>query len=178
MTRATLAAALVVMVAACNGGPKSTAPRPPVPVDAQESAAVNKTTPNAGRFERGPQVTPVEQLIAWLDAQQRDGKPRLVRLPVVLARRGPGFSTVGARIGGASDALTVFVDDAKLGIGLADRARTACKDTPTCALWLEGYWRGQLDGDYTFEVTAVRDPIALDALVAAGFAEVEGEGGN
>lgn len=177
MTRASMVVATAIVLA-CNGGSKSTTLRPPSPGDAQGSGSVKMTPDSPGSFVRGPAVTPAEQLIAWLDSQQRNGEPRLVRLPVVLGKRGPKFSTVGARIGGAPDALTVFVDDAKLGIGLADRARTACKDAPSCALWLEGYWRGQQDGDYTFEVVTVRETIAPEALADASYAEVEGESGN
>lgn len=131
-----------------------------------------------GVFVRGAAITPRDQLIAWLDQQVRDGQPRLLRLPIVLARRGPGFTTAGAKVGTANDALELYVNDTALGIGLADRARTACKGQPVCAMWLEGYWRGEQDGDYTFDVVKVGDPIAPDALAAASFAEVEGESGN
>lgn len=139
---------------------------------------MKKTPVPPGRFVRGAAVTPADELRAWLDSQQRGGELRLVRLPVVLAHHGPGFSTAGARIGGGPAALTVFLDDSRLGIGLADRARMACKDADACALWVEGFWRGEQDGGYTFEVRAVREPIALEELAAASHAEVEGERGN
>jgi hypothetical protein len=178
MTRALVKVAALVVLAACNGSKGTTPPRHKLTEDAGGSADVKMTSSSPGGFVRGAAIAPTAGLIAWLDGQQLDGAPRLVRLPVVLARRGPRFSTAGARVGLASDALTVFLDDSKLGIGLADRARTACKDADTCALWVEGYWRGQQDGDYTFEVRAVRDAITPDAVAAASHAEVEGESGN
>lgn len=131
-----------------------------------------------GTFVRGPEVTPTAPLLTWLGAQVRAGKPALVRLPIVLARGPMGFSNVRARVGAAADALAVYADDSKLGIGLADRARTACKDAATCALWLEGYWRGEQDGDLTFEVIRVGDPVSAEALAGALHAEVEGDSGN
>lgn len=171
MMRALVVAALLV---ACGNNGKGKTQRPQTTGDAQGSAVQM----NAGNFNRGPQVTPAAQLIAWLDSQKRAGEPRLVRLPLVLAKKGPKFSTVGARIGGAADAVTIYADDSKLGIGLADRARSQCKDSPTCAMWCEGFWRGEQDGEYTFEVIAVRDPISEAGLADASYAEVEGESGN
>ena len=131
-----------------------------------------------GTFVRGVAVTPRDQLLVWLGQQVRDGQPRLVRLPFVLRRKGPRFSTSGAKIGGAPDAVEVFLNDAALGIGLADVARTTCKDAETCALWLDGYWKGEEAGAFTFDVMKVGQTIAPDAIAAANFAEVEGESGN
>jgi hypothetical protein len=140
---------------------------------------VNKTPDDAGgTFVRGPSVTPGDKLIAWLDAQTVGGEPRLVRLPVVLSKGPSGFSTRGARIGAAAGALEIHCNDAALGIGLADRARQHCKQAPTCAMWLEGYWRGKQDGDYTFDVMKLHAPIAPDAVEGASFAEVQGDSGN
>jgi hypothetical protein len=181
MRRASVVVTALAAVLACNGASKETTPRPVGSGDdVRGSATVTMTPDSPGSFVRGAALVPADQLIAWLDGQKRGDEPRLIRLPVVLARRGPKFSTVGARVGGAPDGLAVFLDDAKLGIGLADRARTACNDASatTCALWVEGYWRGERDGDYTFEVMAVRDPIAPDQLAGASHAEVQGESGN
>jgi hypothetical protein len=179
MRRASVIVVALAAVLACNGASKETTPRPVGSGDdVRGSATVTMTPDSPGSFVRGAALVPADQLIAWLDSQKRGDEPRLLRLPVVLARRGPRFSTVGARVGGGSDALAVVLDDSKLGIGLADRARTACKDAATCALWVEGYWRGESDGAYTFEVVAVRDPIAPDQLASASHAEVQGESGN
>ncbi len=131
-----------------------------------------------GTFVRGAAVAPRDQLLDWLGKQVRDGQPRLLRLPVVLKRKGARYSNSGARIGGTPDALEVYLNDAALGISLADRAKTACNDAEVCALWLEGYWKGQQAGSLTFDVVKVGDPIAADAVAAANFAEVEGESGN
>jgi hypothetical protein len=124
-------------------------------------------------FVRGPAVIPADKLVVWLDRQQADGKPRLVRLPVVLKRQAVGFSIHGARVGVGPDALEIYCNDAALGIGLADRARSPCTEEPQCAMWLEGYWRGKKDGDYTFDVVRVHAPIAPADLAAADYAEVE-----
>lgn len=136
---------------------------------------MNKTpTPPPGPFTRGPGITPADRLIAWLDEQVRDGEPRLVRLPLVLGRgQGPGFSLRGAHIGSAADAVEIRASDSALGIGLADRAATQCGQAPTCAMWVEGYWRGKEDGGYRFDVVYVRDPIAPEAMGSADFVEVE-----
>lgn len=179
MMRAGLVGVMLLVAIACGKATKEPA-RPAGHEDAQGSAAVNKTPDDGGgSFVRGPELTPADKLVAWLDEQKRGGEPKLVRLPISLAKRGPKFSTVGARVGGAADALPVFLDDSALGIGIADRARTQCKDAPTCAMWVEGYWRGKDDaGGYTFQVMTVRDPIAADELATARYAEVQGESGN
>lgn len=147
--------------------------------DTKGSADV-KMTPDSGggRFVRGPSVTPGDQLVAWLEQQTFDGEPRLVRLPLVLVKDDFEFSTRGAKIGGGADAVVVHANDAALGIGLADRARNQCKGADTCAMWIEGYWRGTQDGSYTVDVMTVVGPIAADQLAAASYAEVQGESGN
>ena len=79
-----------------------------------------------------------------------------------------------ARIG----SLEVYANDAALGMGLADRARSKCKGADQCAFWVEGYWRGKAEDSYQFDVTKVGEPIAVTELAAASFVEVEGESGN
>jgi hypothetical protein len=177
-----LAAVLIAGLLACTGAANPGKPdKRPAPEDTRAGSArepmTNMTSDMGGSFLRGSAVTPADQLVAWLDQQVRGGEPLRVRLPVVLANDGFGFSTMGARIGGSADAVTIFVNDAALGIGLAQQARKQCQDEPTCAMWLEGYWRGKQDGEYTFEVTRIHGRIAADALAAATHAEVEG-GGN
>lgn len=119
------------------------------------------------RFVVGSALRPAEGLRAWLAANAG----RRLRLPVVLGRGVVGFSLRGARIGGGADALTIRCDDCALGIGLADRARQAAGDAATCALWLEGFWRGSEDDPY-LAVVKVGDRIEADELAAAG-AEIE-----
>jgi hypothetical protein len=140
---------------------------------------MNKTTDDAGgTFVRGPTLTPADALIAWLDKQVLAGEPRLVRLPVILEKGKVGFSTRGARIGASRDAVEIYCNDSKLGVGLADRARSQCRDQDTCAMWLEGYWHGMQDGAYTFAVTKIHARIAPGEVAAASYAEVQGESGN
>ncbi|HLL24152.1 MAG TPA: hypothetical protein VK427_18595, partial [Kofleriaceae bacterium] len=92
---------------------------------------------------KGPALTTSEsELVTWFEAQQRDGKPRMTRVPIVLARGKTGFDTRGVKIGSA----TVYVSDAALGIGIASRARSCTSDT--CAFIAEGFWRGKEDGSY------------------------------
>ena len=130
-----------------------------------------------GTFVKGAALTPAKELVAWFEAQQRDGQPRLTRVPIVLKRGDVGFSSRGARIGGSPDALEVFVSDAALGIGIADRARKCTGDT--CPFLVEGYWRGDEDGAYHYEIrSAGREPITSDELATISHAEVEGESGN
>jgi len=119
------------------------------------------------RFVVGAALRPAEALRAWLAANEG----RRLRLPVVLTRGVVGFSLRGARIGGSADALTIRCDDCALGIGLADRARYVAGDEATCAVWLEGFWRGE-DGDPYLAVFKVGEPISPDELAAAG-AEIE-----
>lgn len=119
------------------------------------------------RFAGGAALRPVEALRAWLAANAG----RRLRLPVVLGRGAVGFSLRGARIGGEADALKIRCDDCALGIGLADRARQAAGDAASCAVWLEGFWRGDEDDPY-LAVVKVGEKIGPDELAAAG-AEIE-----
>lgn len=155
-----------LVLAACGTGSRglatdtSSADRPMA--DEQGSASVTDMSKNAGAggatFERGASLTPTGALLTWLDAKTRDGEPRLLRLPLVLSRAEVGFSTRGVRLGAASDALSLYANDAALGIGLADHASAIAKTAPTCALWVEGYWRGQREGEYTFDVVKIDGP--------------------
>ncbi len=130
-------------------------------------------------FVKGESLTPSASLMTWLESQQRDGKPRLIRLPIVLPKGPRGFDTSKAKLGGSTDAIEVYANDTSLGIGLADRARQACKESgaTTCAFRVEGYWKGQQLGGLELDVKKA-DAISPDELAAATFAEVEGESGN
>jgi len=188
MIRAVAMAVLLALAACPRGAPSPATDKPgssQLGVDPsgsnQGSAAVTDMTkrpdPAGGAFVPGAAVTPAAALIAWLDAQQRDGQPRLIRLPIVLARGSVGWSTRGAKIGGAADAVEIFVNDAALGIGLADKAHMLCKADASCAVWLVGYWRGKQDDAYQFDVVKIGERITADAIAAAGHAEVEGQSG-
>ena len=53
-----------------------------------------------------------------------------------------------------------------------------CTDA-TCPFVVEGFWRGQADGTYQYEIrNAARNPATADELAAMTHAEVEGESGN
>ncbi|MEZ4367202.1 MAG: hypothetical protein R2939_13100 [Kofleriaceae bacterium] len=122
-----------------------------------------------GSFTRGPAVTPADGLRGWLDAQAAEGR-RTVRLPVViqLYPEGP-IKLAGARVGSASDALEIQLDDSRMGISLQDRLRGKYQvGDATCAAWLEGEW---LPGEGTLAVTKVAGVIAPGDLAAASYAE-------
>lgn len=141
---------------------------PQWPPDPEEVAAIEAMADATAerRFVAGVPTRPGEALAAWLEQRRIDG--RRVRLPVVLVRGIVGFSLRGARIGGGS--LTIDCDDSALGIGLADRARDCCGDAETCALWLEGHWRG--GDERVFAVVKTGEALSDEALVDA-VAEVE-----
>lgn len=143
---------------------------------------MNKTTnenPNkpSAAFERGAALSPKDKLVEWLDGQKLDGKPRLLRLPIVLSRGQVGFDISKVKIGAGADALEVYANDSSLGVGLGDRADNQCGDAATCAFRVEGYWRGKQTAGLQFDVNKA-EPLAPDALAAATHAEVEGESGN
>jgi len=143
------------------------------------NGSMNKT-PNKGSgavFVQGPALVPKDKLVEWLDAQKLDGKPRLVRLPIVLPKGQLGYDISKARIGGAADALEIYANDSALGVGLADRAADQCDDAPTCAFRVEGYWRGKQLAGLQFDVNKA-ERLPPDQLASATFAEVEGESGN
>jgi hypothetical protein len=171
---------IVVVLAACAGD--KTSSKVPTAGSAGGSGSAMSTlkpgsTKPSGTFVQGAPLTPAKGLVAWFEEQKRDGQPRLTRVPIVLKRGDVGFSARGARIGGSADALEVFVSDAALGVGIAERARKCTGDT--CPFLVEGYWRGDEDGAYHYEIrTAGSEPITADALAAITHAEVEGESGN
>ena len=132
-----------------------------------------------GPFVKGAALTPKQDLVAWFESQKRNGEPRLTRVPIVLKKGAVGFQLRGAKIGTAPDALEVFVSDAALGVGLADRARS-CTEA-TCNFIVEGYWRGDAEapGFYKYEArTASQQPVSADEISKITHAEVEGESGN
>jgi hypothetical protein len=143
------------------------------------NGSMNKTM-NKGSgatFEQGAPLSPADKLVAWLDGQKLDGKPRLLRLPIVLTRGQLGYDISKAKIGGGADALEIYANDSMMGVGLADRAEDKCGDAPTCAFRVEGYWRGKQTGGLQFDINKA-EPLAPDAVAAVTHAEVEGESGN
>ncbi|MCX5743475.1 MAG: hypothetical protein NT062_13360 [Proteobacteria bacterium] len=135
----------------------------------------NKTPQGANTFTRGAPVSPAAALQSWLDTQKHDGEPKLLRLPIVLAKGAMGFGTANAKIGTGADVLTVFLDDSALGVGIADKVR-ACNQHPTCAMIVEGYWQGKgMGGDLEVKVMKA-DVVELASLTA--YAEVESPGPN
>lgn len=143
--------------------------------DAPQAARMKSKTADTPekKFVRGPSAQPKDDLIAWFDSHIRSASARQLRVPLVLRRGDVGFSLRGARIGAATDAIEVYANDSALGIGLADRAGTHCKDRPTCAFWVEGKIARDEDGQFRLDVMRVSAPIKPDALAAANYVEVE-----
>lgn len=105
-------------------------------------------------FAPGPALTPAATALAHLDRLGADPRPRLVRLPIVVAFDAL-LAIVDARLGQAADAPRVVLDDGALGIGLSDRARVLCAAGQRCPLRLVGYWRGSADGVGRLDVRRV-----------------------
>lgn len=94
-------------------------------------------------FKAGPHVGDGKELLAWLGAQTG-----LIKLPVVLTRGPMGFSNRAAKVGSTA----IVIDDAALGISLADRAAQLCT-SDVCEVWLVGRWKG--GKELVFQVTKV-----------------------
>jgi hypothetical protein len=97
------------------------------------------TAPADRAFTDGAALADPTALRAWLDA----AGDRIVRLPIVVDFDGISYSS--PRIAVLN--LAIELDDAALGVGLADRVRVAGNGgaqawLPTVGLWLEGTWRG------------------------------------
>jgi len=135
----------------------------------------NKTPDAGSSFDGAQPLTPADKLLAWLDEQKRIDEPRLLKLPVVLAKGAMGYGTANAKIGDAPDAITVFLDDSALGMGIADRARS-CNGKPRCAMLVEAYWAGKgAAGDLELRVMRVIEIIEGDV---PKIAQVEAPGPN
>jgi hypothetical protein len=134
-------------------------------------SSMNKTSERGSNpvFEKGTSLSPKDKLVEWLDKAKLDGKPRLLRAPIVIGRGQVGFDISKAKLG----ELEISIDDTALGVGLGDRADQKCGDAQTCAFLVQGYWRG---GNQLAVNKA--EPLAADAFAAATFVEVEGESGN
>lgn len=123
---------------------------------------MNKTAYVSPPYVRGAAVVDRDALLAWLSTQERR-----VRVPAVIARGQVGFTGRGAKIG----ALAVDITDYALGVPLSERCRQRAGDAETCAVWLEGRWKGEQEGRFVFEVVHVGD--AISDLAAATHAEGE-----
>jgi hypothetical protein len=141
----------------------------------QNGSSMTKSESKAA-FQRGVAVTPKDALIKWLDGQTRNGEPRLVRLPLVVPNVDGMYDISKARIGAAPDGVELYANDAALGVGLADRAMSTCKQGD-CGFLVEGYWRGTQGPGFQFDVNKA-EPLSPDRLQATAFVEVEGESGN
>jgi hypothetical protein len=171
---------LMIAMIPCTGRAELTVGALPASSDAQRGGeTVQKTRDETGgSFVRGPSTTPAGPLAAWFERQVGNGEPRLFRMPLVLKQGSVGFSLRGARIGAAADAIEVYVNDAALGIGLADRSARHCKGRQTCAFWVEAYWRGKQEGNFRVDVMRVLSPIESDVVASANYVEVEAKAGR
>ncbi|MCB9878778.1 MAG: hypothetical protein H6835_14380 [Planctomycetes bacterium] len=90
-------------------------------------------------FVHGPAIADPERLLPWLAAQHDGERPALVQLPV----RGPDpraeLHVVQAGGDAERAAIAVRLDDAALGLALADRWKMLPSGSDPVA-WLEGTW--------------------------------------
>ena len=124
---------------------------------------------------KGPALTSSSSdLVAWFEAQKRNGEPRMTRVPITLKKGDAGWSTRGVKIG----PVEVYVTDAALGMGISMRANKCSGET--CPFIVEGFWRGkQDDGAYQYEIrNASKAPASTEEAAAFTHLEVEGESGN
>lgn len=112
----------------------------------------------------GPATDDRAAVKAWL----ADLSPETpVRLPVRVTR-GPLGGVASATLHGlGGDALSLRLDDSRMGIALADRLRQACGRAEVCAVWLIGAWvpKHPLPGAPEGMSVAVR---AVDGVIADG----------
>lgn len=111
-------------------------------------------------------LEPRADLLAWLAANGGTpdiGTPPRLRLPVVVTMDADRLGITGATLGTA-DGHPLKLDDTALGIALKDRVRQKCPaDAPSCRVWLEGVWRGVVDGKGVVQVLKFAGVIAADA---------------
>jgi uncharacterized sulfatase len=152
--------------------------RGPEPAAGLLSQAGVKTPDPDREFTRGPDISPSSRLLAWLDAELQRGEspggPRRIRLPVSVTLDAAG-GVASARIGVSdeADAIKVRLNDSALGISLADRARQMCGSGSRCAVWVEGFWRGRVNGAAQFDLRKVHRAIPNEELKTAIYLEVE-----
>ena len=163
-----IALALAAAIVYAAGG-ELKAGEPPRGSDGQAEVRMKKQNADDPKrtFARGPAVTPSAKLVAWFERQIKNNEKSYFRVPLVLKQGQVGFSLRGARIGAAAGALEVYANDTALGIGLANRAVTHCKDRKICAIWVEGRLAWEAGGAIRLDVMKFVSPIGPDALASA-----------
>ena len=159
---------LVVALAACSGAKRNDAP---TAGDTTPAAPAVDAPPTGGSAmpdlsTSAQTLEPQAELVAWLD--HNGGSPDLgaapvLKLPVTIAMDADRLGITGATLGTA-DGQALKLDDTALGIALKDRVRQKCPaDAPSCRVWLEGVWRGVVDGKGVVQVLKFAGVIAAAA---------------
>ena len=94
---------------------------------------------------QGPAIQPASALLAWFE---RDGKGRLVQVPVVVVPSPLGLASghvAAAPAADASTALSLKLDYTAMSVSLADQIRPDCPYGEPCAIWVEGYWGATIE---------------------------------
>jgi hypothetical protein len=173
--------AAAFLFACTSKKPPSTDPSPSgsaEPVAEAGSGSMAEMKPGTPKpsvtWVKGPALTSsASDLIAWLDAQKRGTEPRMTRVLIVMTKGKTGWSTHGVKLG----AVEVHIIDSALGSSMAMRALRCT--TPTCSFIVEGFWKGQSEGGYQYEIrNASKTPATAEEVAAFTHAEVEGESGN
>ncbi|HMW55564.1 MAG: hypothetical protein NOF05_10915 [Candidatus Accumulibacter phosphatis] len=122
----------------------------------------------AEEFKRAAALEPVAAALDFLNRLATASPPIRVRLPVSIALDEYRLSIVDARLGpsGAAAATRLQLDDGKMGVALADRARDLCAAGRRCVVRLIGYWRGTVDDVGHLDVRRI-DGLVPDAAAAA-----------
>lgn len=154
-------------------------PKTPTTEEAPVTPPMQTTT--ATEMTTGAPLTPVNELLTWLESHAKRGDVhRLMRLPVVVRIRPDKLGTAGAHIGttpgdAPQGAIELNLTDTALSVGLWERIREGCDlDDGSCVLWLEGYWRELLPmpglpgldvgpKPYPFDVRGVGDGVDASA---------------
>ena len=111
-----------------------------------------------------PDVNESVALEAWL---RGEGEGQEVRLPLWVEISALGVSQ--ARVGSATG-VVVRADDSRLGVGLADRARSHCDaEEEACVLWARA--RVGAEGPGLALPGAQEGPVVLTLLAVEGPAE-------
>lgn len=81
-------------------------------------------------------IAPEAELRVWL--QHAETQKLTFRAPLQLTVGPLGITSAAL---GIENGVTVKIDDTRLGIGLAARARQACGNASHCAFWVEANWQ-------------------------------------
>ena len=139
---------VVVVLLAIVGGGHAIAQEKGVSRATDKKSVVTEAT-----FQDGPTIEPTAALLEWLNfvpKRHTIGK-RLLRLPVVFffekdaLLRSPSAVIGSPGISSPEGLIPLRILDGRLGISLMERLRADCPEkASSCALWLEGYWGGEL----------------------------------